>query len=483
MASTRRDKKWEKYFEGKGDVSTFVRATGSVVDRSYLYDLEGKKTAIKLEHGEVILVKERQNYIYDGPYANKLFVESARGNGWLHIDNIDKGRGGKPSVRLESNKFIGLGENIIVPSLNDQDNVPCKAFRTADQLAKSIMDGLYKEASVPDYIFDQVQQLFYDDVIETPNQLISGNVKFKWNGSVSDTERNDMGVYLGELLIGYMLLSGNKGAFSEPKILEYPIEYFAVPTDPAFSGVDSFIQYKNESDDPNKGKYLISSKAGNKGASPSIWSNIMPKLNPNKVTAENCPTLKKLYDICRAIDGGKITGRNSMKYVYRYGVEEILEYEIGPTTADRKGKQGPIINPYHFYRALVAGLPFPPVYNNVILKAIEIQKNLNSTNFKQASSTSVTTALANNVGMSSFFSKYISDMLNNEEESLKRMRNCITGRKIYQAYLNTSKFKTGEIFFSTKKVTTANLITTGSKSGATQIDISNTLNYDLIFGN
>ena len=177
------------------------------------------------------------------------------------------------------------------------------------------------------------------------------------------------------------------------------------------------------------------------------------------------------------------SGRRGMRYVYRYGVEEILGYDIGPTTRDGSGKEKAVVNPQDFYNVLKAGKPYPPVYDSIILDAIKIQKNLSSAEFKSASSTAVTTALEKGVGMSSFFCRYISDKLNNETNSLDKMRNVVSGRVVYQAYLNTPKFKKGKIYFTTKKATKASLTTTGSKSGATKIDMSNTVNYDLIFEN
>ena len=484
--SSQTDIKWEKYFKGK-EVETFIKANSSNTrGKNYLKVQNNSGNLINkvlLDHGHPITVFESNTYHYTGTFKNHISVDAGKhGTGWVHINCIDKVKDGKATFQIESTKLINRGENIVVPNLNGEDNVPCKKFTSAQQLAASIIEGLRNEPSVPDYILEQVVQFFYD-YVDIDAGTIKGDSKFIWNAGISDKEKNQLAVYLGELLIGYMLLVGRAECFSVQDIIKYPIEYFAVPTNPSFPGVDSFIQYKNESTNPNAGKYLISSKAGNKGASPSIWKNIMPHLNYNKLDANDNKTLKKLYDICKALDGGKITGRKSMKYVYRYGVEVILEYEIGPSTVDRKGKQGPIINPEHFYNALKAGKPYPPVYNNVILKAKKIQKNLNSTQFKYASMDSVTTAMEKGVGMSSFFCRYISDSLNNEPESLKRMRNTVSGQKIYQAYLNTVKFRKGEVFFTTKKITTADLITTGSKSGATKIDMSNTVNYDLIFSN
>lgn len=477
------DKKWEKYFKGQ-EVETFVKANSKTTrGKSYLKvqnnngDLVNK---VLLDHGHPITVFENDVYHYTGTFKNLISVDAGKeGTGWIHIDCIDKVKDGKATFQIESTKLINLGDDIIIPVLNEQENVPCKKFTSAEQLAKSILHGLENEPSVPEYITEQVAQFFYDDVDDTGT--LTGDSQFVWNAGISDKEKNQLGVYLGELLIGYMILLKKPTCFANAEIVAYPVEYFAVPTDPSFPGIDSFVQYKNESNDPNKGKFLISSKAGKKGASPSVWSNIMPHMKQNPSQLGDAPTLKKLQQICKAIDGGTITGKKSMKYVYRYGVSEILGFTVGPTTSDRS--QNPIINPDDLYKQLSAGCLTNPVYGKVIRKAIQVQSSLNSAEFKEASSASVASSLKKcGSGMTALFSRYISDKLNTEERSKARMRNAVAGKKMYQAYLDTTKFRKGQIYFTTRKVTKADIEFTGGKSATDLITATQgTVNYTLKF--
>ena len=477
--------KWKKYFQNQ-EVETYIKANSSNTrNKNYLHtqnDAGNLVRAKRLEHGHPVTIFQRDIYHESGTFKNMISVDAGNeGTGWVHIDCLDKVKDGRATFQIESTKLINLGDDIIVPMLNEQENVPCKKFTSAEQLAKSILHGLENEPSVPEYITEQVAQFFYDDVDDTGT--LTGDAQFVWNAGVSDKEKNQLGVYLGELLIGYMILLKKAVCFANAEIVAYPVEYFAVPKDPSFPGIDSFIQYKNESNNPNAGKYLISSKAGKKGASPSVWSNIMPHMKQNPGSLGNSPTLRKLQQICKDVDGGTINGKRSMRYVYRYGVKEILGFNVGPTTSDRS--QNPTINPDDLFNQLKSGCLTNPVYGKVIRRALQIQTSLSSSNFKEASSSSVTSSLKKcGSGMTAFFSRYISDQLNTDENSKSRMRNAVAGKKMYQAYLDTSKFRKGQIFFSTKKVTTAELEFTGGKSATDLITASQgTVNYTLKFSN
>jgi hypothetical protein len=483
------DKKWEKYFKGR-EVETFVKANSSNTrGKSYLQvqnDSSNLINKVLLEHGHPITVFENDTYHYNGTFKNLISVDAGnKGTGWIHINCIDKVKDGKATINIESTKLVNGGESIVVPKLNEQENVPCKKFTSARQLAASIIEGLSNEPSVPDYILEQVVQFFYDDV-DADAGTITGESKFIWNAGVSDKEKNQLAIYLGELLIGYEALLGNSSTISSPELLKTPssgkLEYFAVPTDPSFAGVDSYLQFIYS--DGGRERRLISSKAGKKGADPSLWSNIMPHITPDPNRLNNAPTLKGLMQICKAIDGGKITGGKSMRYVYRYGVEKILGFSVGPSTSTERSKN-PTINPDDLYKQLKAGSLTNPVYGQVIRKAIQVQTSLNSSEFPTASSPSVLSSLKKQgSGMTSLFSRYIADKLNSEEKSKEIMRNTLIGRTIFQAYIDLPKFRKGEIFFTVKKITKADIHITGGKSATDLIPASQgTVNYTLIFSN
>lgn len=467
MATTGKDK-WVKYFKDN-EVDTYVKANSSnSKNQNYIYDLTGAKTNTRLDHGHQIKVSKTNIYYDDGPYANKVLVEYDRGQlGYLHINCIDKVKNGKATMQIESSKLISGGENIVVDSLNGQTDVPCKAFKTASDLAKSIINGLENEPSVPDYIAEQFTEYFAHD-------LVSGIKNISWNAGIGDKEKNTLGAYLGELLIGYMALSKDTDAFNVPEIVAYDIDYFAVPTDPSFPGIDSFIQYKNKGANSSGGKYLISSKAG-KGAKASIWNNVMPLIiNAKKKNTSawralpRDSILKKLVTSFQAVSSAASNGK---KVVYHFGVNYILG--VG-ATAD---------SAYTLFKELKSGR-LSADNSNLVESARAIQSGLSKQNYPEAASSDVTRNLnaAGAKAMTIFFSRYIADELMRDQAAINLILSCLSGKKFYQANLNMSRWRNGQIAFSTTHVTNTTIKITGTKSATNNIDANQgTVNYELEF--
>lgn len=469
MATTGKDK-WEKYFKNNR-VETYVKANSSnSKDLNYIYDITGNKTNTRLNHGHEIVVEQSGMYYDTGPYANKVLVKYGRkptDEGYLHINCIDKVKNGRATMQIESSKLINLGADIIVDSLNGQTNVPCKAFSSATDLAKSIINGLEEEPSVPDYITEQFVEYFAND-------LLDGIKGITWNSGIGDKEKNTLGAYLGELLIGYMALSKDANAFTVPEIVAYEIDYFAVPTDPSFPGIDSFIQYKNRGVNSSGGKYLISSKAG-KGAKASIWNNVMPLVvNAKKKNAAGWralprdSVLKKLVTSFQAVANG---ANNGKKVVYHFGVNYILKQAATADTA------------YTLFRQLKSG-KLSSDNASLVQTARTVQAGLNKQNYPEATKSDVTSNL-NSAGakaMTIFFCRYIADELMREPEAINLILSCLSGKKFYQANLNMSKWRNGEISFSTTHVTNTTIKVTGTKSATNNLDANQgTVNYELEF--
>ena len=460
MATSGKDK-WEKYFKDK-EVETYVKANSSnSKDKNYVYDITGGKTTKRLDHGHPITVKQTEVYYDSGPYQNKILIEYDRNEiGYIHIDCIDKVKDGRATIQIESSKLINLGDNIIVDSLNNEINVPCKSFKTKEELALSIINGLENEPSVPDYIAEQFTEFF-------AGHLVGNNRAIKWNPGVGDKEKNSLGAYLGELLIGYMALDGESLAFSDPDIVKYPIEYFAVPTDPSFPGIDSFIQYKNRGTTGSGGKYLISSKAGS-GAKASIWNNLMPlvvnyQAKGNQLTRNS--SLEKLVRSFKAVPGASSNGK---KVVYHYGVNYILKYA------------GSVTDSYSLYNQLKQG-NLNENNSKLLETAKQIQSSLNKRDFPTASVSDITRNLNDKgKGMTAFFSRYIADELMNDPEAIRILTDRLAGKKFYQANLDMAKWRRGEIKFTTNHVKSTEIKIIGSKSATHQLDASQgTVNYEL----
>lgn len=467
MATTGKPK-WEKYFKDN-EVETFVKANSSnSKDQNYIYDLTGIKTNKRLEHGHSITVMKTGVYYDTGTYANKVLVEYDRGQlGYLHINCVDKVKDGRATMQIESSKLIAGGENIVVDSLNGETNVPCKAFKTPQSLAMSIISGFENEPSVPDYITEQFTEYFAHD-------LVSGIKGISWNAGIGDKEKNTLAAYLGELLIGYMALSRDADAFNVPEIVAYEIDYFAVPTDPSFPGIDSFIQYKSRGRNATGGKYLISSKAG-RGAKASIWNNVMPLVvNAKKKNSSGWRALsansilKKLVSSFESVPNAAANGK---KVVYHFGVNNILKQAANATES------------YRFFTELKSGR-MSSENRSLLEEARKIQGNLNSQNYPEATSREVKTNLNASGGkaMTVFFSRYIADELMKDEAAINLILSCLSGKKFYQANLNVSRWRSGTILYSTTHITDTSIKIVGSKSATNSLDATQgTVNYELIY--
>ena len=460
MATTGKDK-WEKYFKDN-EVETYVKANSSnSKDKNYVYDITGTKTGTRLNHGHQITIKKTDIYYDDGPYKNKVLMEYNRGElGYIHIDCVDKVKNGKATIQIESSKLINKGHNIVVESLNNEMNVPCKIFRTKEELALSIINGLELEPSVPDYIAEQFTEFF-------AGHLVGSNISIRWNAGIGDKEKNALGAYLGELLIGYMALAGEAYAFAESEIVKYPIDYFAVPTDPSFPGIDSFIQYKNRGSSSTGGKYLISSKAGS-GAKASIWNNLMPLVVNYQSKGNQLPRNSALSNLVKSFKLVPNAASNGKKVVYHYGVNYVL------------GVAANVTDSYSLYNQIKSGR-MNDDNKSLLTTAREIQSSLNKSKFPTASSSDVTRNLNNNgKGMTAFFSRYIADQLMDEDASLQILTNRLSGKKFYQANLDMGRWRRGEVRFTTTHVKETEIKIIGSKSATHQIEASQgTVNYEL----
>jgi len=460
MATTGKDK-WKKYFQDK-EVETYVKANSSnSKDKNYVHDITGTRTSRRLEHGHPITIKQTDIYYDDGPYKNKVLIEYDRGEiGYIHIDCVDKVKDGRATIQIESTKLINKGTDIVVESLNNEMNVPCKIFKTKEELALSIINGLELEPSVPDYIAEQFTEFF-------AGHLVGNSTSIRWNAGVGDKEKNSLGAYLGELLIGYMALAGETSAFVETEIVRYPIEYFAVPTDPSFPGIDSFIQYKNRGASNTGGKYLISSKAGS-GAKASIWNNLIPLVVNYQSKGNQLPRNSALSNLVKSFKLVPNAASNGKKVVYHYGVNYIL------------GVANSVTDSYSLYNQIKSGR-MNDDNKSLLETAKQIQSSLSKTKFPTASSPDVTRNLNDNgKGMTAFFSRYIADQLMSEDGTLDILANRLAGKKFYQANLDMARWRRGEIRFSTTHVKETEIKIIGSKSATHQLEASQgTVNYEL----
>jgi hypothetical protein len=215
-------------------------------------------------------------------------------------------KGATENLKIQSDTLIRYGK-LEVRTLNGQD-VRCAVFTTAEQLENSILRALKENRNVGPHIYDVVQDYFNSYSLD----------KFKWDDSFQPSDINELGKYLGELIIGVIVLKGKlDGKFSKNIFSGEKIKEFIVPDDPSFSGVDSaFVK--------NDGTLIpISSKLG-AGAKASFFTNFLPKVidadMSNSVMNDIAKSAKSIGVTKASLDAK----RGAKEITYEYGVRNIL---------------------------------------------------------------------------------------------------------------------------------------------------------------
>lgn len=315
-------------------------------------------------------------------------------------------------------KFNYMGQDVSVVS-----------FTSAKTLANSIVKG----CSDSQILGKEYAEMFED---------FFATGEFVWDPTLSPLVINKLGVYTGEVLIGWVLLANKQSKYFETNPFSGSIKAFHMPTDPAFSGVDSFVEFKD-------GTYVgISSKFG-AGAKASFFTNMLEKGIKNRSKLKNS-VFKDICDIC-AINN--IEYKKSKEIVYTYGVKKLLKLNITtPTT---------------IFDTIVAGKKNADL-NKVIL-AIKSYPGV---------SDDIKKKLPNSV--SAFFNRMIADKLNKDVNSIEEIKKILEGKDFFQANLNTSEWLKGKVKFKFVKSGKSTLKFIGSKSA---IDDTKSkqgwLNYEL----
>jgi len=299
-------------------------------------------------------------------------------------------------------KFNYMGQDVSVVS-----------FTKAKTLAESIVKGC--EAS---NILGKEYAEMFEDFFETG--------KFVWAPSLPAPVVNKLGVYTGEVLVGWVLLANKGSKFFESNPFKGDVKAFHMPTDPAFSGVDSFVEFRD-------GTYIgISSKFG-VGAKASFFTNMLEKGIKGRTKLKN-GVFKDICDVCAT---NNIEYKKSKEIVYTYGVKKLLKLNI--------------TRPSAVFDAIVAGKKDPDL-NKVVL-AIKSYPGVNEDIKKK---------LPNSV--SAFFNRTIADKLNKDQNSIEEIKKILEGKDFFQANLNINEWLKGNVKFKFVKSGKSTLKFIGSKS-------------------
>lgn len=306
-------------------------------------------------------------------------------------------------------------------------DVDVYTFSSAKQVEESVIYGLHQSVrSMSSQAVDNVEQFF-----KTGEAL-------SWSSNVPEALIIKLGVYLGEMLIGWNLLAGEK--YLHPNPFKGKVKFFHLPSDPIFKGVDSFIEMADGS------FYAISSKFG-VGASASLISNVLP------IGVENFKRLRRdsefrkfvAFIVKERIDLD-VHQPNVRLAIYSYGIYELLginRKDVNPADIVFKQISTPKIEEQErIVRTRI--MAWKGRYPNPT-KLKSIQKDLP-------------------LSISHFFNILISDLLQNDPTSVAQIKDILTGKDYWQVNLDKNKWLNGVVSFKAVHSKDSSLTIIGGKS-------------------
>lgn len=330
---------------------------------------------------------------------------------------------------LDARDFSGRGTKNTFDFHGQQ--VAVVTFTDYREIEKSVVEGCNSNSMLGEAYSTAFQALFDRGVIE-------------WAPDAPRPVLNKLGVYVGEVLIGWAFLKGitNRAFASNP--FRGQAKAFHMPTDPAFSGVDSFIEMTDGS------FYAISSKFG-AGAKASFFTNLFEKGIDKRTTLSNS-YFKKMCDYANQ---NKIPFKKSKEFVYGFGVREILGLD-----------RSDIATPTDVFNQIKNNRAGEET-NKVVAKITSMSDNAR-----------IIDGLPNSV--SAFFNRTIADELNNDSKSIDQMKEILAGKDYWQANLDIRAWTGGSVKFRFIQSGEAQLDIIGSKSSITDITSKQGwINYEL----
>jgi hypothetical protein len=466
MASTGGISAWRKYYKGKGQVQTVVKGTSIKVSTP-----NNPSTFQSLSiQGEIVVVdslteEQALSYLSTPPRAGQPVSEKAKirvpasikGRRYLvDIDDLSKPKEtGASDYKLQSANLISGATKVRINLLGHED-VECAVFKSTSELCRVVKTNLQANR-----LLDQNPN-FKKSLIK----YFSGTdfTKIEWLDAIDDSEKNQFAKYIGELVVGLIVLSGKASSniTGTNPFSGRGARSFVLPLDESFPGADSAIELQD-------GSYIPVSSKANSGAAASLFSNILSYIIKNPTILQNRETwIKKLYDAARTVGITDERGLKtaSKKIVYEAGIRHILGLD---STAVPSTYQV-----YQDFKATDDMTKYSPASRRAytaLTKAIKADNN-DAALRNLDSSTTV------------FLSKKLAEALNADAESVKIMLKILGAKDYYQANLQTGPLlKTGAIQFKMLRSGEAQLKIIGTKSGYNNIEASQgTLNYELKYG-
>lgn len=307
-----------------------------------------------------------------------------------------------------------VGASVVNKSYGGSE-VSCYQWDSAEKLEKSIIDGCKKNT------------MLGEDVAETFESFFK-NGFFQWGKVQPESLLLKLGVYVGELLAGWVILSNSASKHIQGS---HPFrgraKAFYIPNDPAFKGVDSLIEMQDGS------TIAISSKF-DRGAMASLIANIVPGA-VKKHSSLSASTLKDLAEICkrRNID----PERKAKDIVYEWGINYYLK--MGHS------------NPVAVYDEIRT--------NKMSKETLDVISKVRD-QLKKDHDTRRESALPHS--LSQFFTVKMANAL--VKDSVDQIISIVSAKEYYQMNLDKRKFLEGECIFTCVKAGSSAVNVRGDKA-------------------
>ena len=314
------------------------------------------------------------------------------------------------------------------------EDIDVMTFTTAKSIEDSIIEGCRRSPLLGDGFADAFEEFF-----ETG--------KIAWDPTTKLPVLNKLGVYVGEVLVGWVFLKRKQAQYFATNPFKGTPKRFHLPTDPAFSGVDSFIEMSDGS------FYSLSSKFGG-GAKASIFTNLLEK----GIKKQGKLKSSEFKELCHTCSSNNINFKKSKEIVYTHGVRNVL---------DLSKKE--IANPLSVYDQIVS--------NKLGKEARKVIQEIKS---DRNAEDVVKRNLPDSV--SAYFNREIARRLNVDRESIKQMKEILQGKDYWQGNLNISKWTKGTVEYNWISSGAAELNIIGSKGATTDITSKQGwINYELTY--
>ena len=436
MASDR-EQKWEKYFS-KGPVDTKIKAGKGT--SALVYDTSGQ-IADRLEDGHPIHVPLSPSY--NQRYLVVYKIGNNQKVGYVNQSFVSKPvatKGATENLGVRAETLVQKGESKLIDYAGSK--VKVKYFDDHKELAKSILYGLKTNKNIS------------EGIIEVFEKFLSSSSRYdtiNWTTEVSPSEINELGKYAGEIIIGLLCLKGNKSPFNTD-FFSGNVKAFCVPDDPSFAGVDSFLIMDDNEIIPISSKYGVGAKA-------SLFANLLPKAIRHMSKMPNCV----LKTLCQSTLNAGITAdilekkRGSKETLYWHGINVILKMNEN--------------KPYSV---------FTDIKNN---KKIEKLSSLSLSaidNIKKYRGVDQKILLKLPLSVTSFFSREIASQLNNDAKSIEFILEILAGKNFWQANLDVSKWKMGDVAYKMINSGKSQVNIIGSKAAIDDIEAKQgMINYEV----